>query len=229
MSISSVSDFPTYNKIPSILKHFCSRLDNVIKSPISYLARLNTVDKEKPRIKRIERRQAIHLIAGVLLMHMDLQTLCIMNYSRERKTEIWDSFSAYLHKLTGMNKKRIYRVLRDLEKAGYIYVSTIRKVSNKNGDIFYTTKRKIRMSINFFRDLRIKEKTIKKMQHFKMIADHNKKIKKYSKKYNFKGRINTMQSIRKILREKENRDRQEREKRRKKALEMNIEYLVNLN
>jgi hypothetical protein len=41
-----------------------------------------------------------------------------------------------------------------------------------------------------------------------------------------------MQSIRKILREKENRDRQEREKRekiRKKALEMNIKYLVNLN
>jgi hypothetical protein len=36
MSISSVSDFPTYNKIPLILKHFCSRLDNVIKSPISY-------------------------------------------------------------------------------------------------------------------------------------------------------------------------------------------------
>jgi hypothetical protein len=155
---------PRFLKSKGSLPHFIKRCHKALESfyytPDKYLPVLRHINSEA-HAQRSERRESISLVGQVLVSHLNLEDLQVGTPMDNGET--LPAQATYICQKAGVRGKRAYRAIKDMIKAGYLYVHYRRaKVGGK-----WVSQRLIRIARTFFYDLRISNASLETAQHYK--------------------------------------------------------------
>jgi|GEM_PF-1239078 hypothetical protein len=151
-----------HKKRPDILEQAKARLHERYFKPDTFFK-----DLKNPscRQKRSERREAIMSVSEVLVQHCDLETLRVGWYAGKLLNKFNPLSLIKIAKLAGMQVWRAKRAMRDMVKAGYLFLKR-RFKKTEQGD--YYGEFSIRtLSIKFFKHLGFSYSTLELKRHWR--------------------------------------------------------------